>query len=183
MHSNHLSNLKRIGCLWLWRIWILLDSWFPHSFHCSRFFALFDICHHWWLSLSRLQSYRQWRVGHIKISILKRTWTIFLTVWPNLSAFFAISTFNGVVLCFLYSKLDKYLRRSQQWPITGHQVAPIRLATVPQPQTVLMNGQTMRVVSNGNQQVVTTTNNPNMVVVQPSQTVRINQPPSYQVVI
>jgi len=85
--------------------------------------------------------------------------------------------------CFLYSKLDKYLRRSQQWPTTGHQVAPIRLATVPQPQTVLMNGQTMRVVSNGNQQVVTTTNNPNMVVVQPSQTVRINQPPSYQVVI
>ena len=57
-----------------------------------------------------------------------------------------------------------------------------RTVTQPVTQTVMVNGQTMRVVSNGNQQVVTTANNPNMVVVQP-QTVRINQPPAYQVVI
>ena len=102
---------------------------------------------------------------------------------PYLSAFYAMSVFDGVVICFLYSKLDKYQRRSQQLPVHSHQVAPIQVATVPQPQTVLVNGQTMRVVSNGNQQIVTTTNNPNMVVVQPSQTVRINQPPSYQVLL
>ena len=58
-----------------------------------------------------------------------------------------------------------------------------RTVTQPVTQTVMINGQTMRVVSNGNQQVVTTTNNPSMVVVQPSQTVGINQPPSYQVSI
>lgn len=92
-----------------------------------------------------------------------------------------MSVFNGVVICFLYSNLDKYQKRSQQIPIHTHQVAPVQVATVPQPQTVLVNGQTMRVMSNGNQQIVTTTNNPNMVVMQPSQTVRINQPPSYQV--
>ena len=104
-----------------------------------------------------------------------------------------MSVVNGVVICFLYSKRDKYQRRIDQVPIHSHQVAPIQLATVTQPvsrtatqpvtQTVMVNGQTMRVVSNGNQQVVTTTNNPSMVVVQPSQTVGINQPPSYQVSI
>ena len=133
-----------------------------------------------------------WRpqvMGQIFLSSMILSYTHYQkAAWPYFSTFFAISVVEGIVICFLYSKLDKYKRRSEQWPISTNQVAPVQVApvqvaTVTQPQTVVVNGQSMRVVSNGNQQVVTTTNNPNMVVYQPSQTVRVNQPPSYQVVI
>ena len=57
--SSHVSNLNRIGCIWVWWIRILLESWFPHSCYCSRFFALLDICHR---RISWLQCCRQLRV-------------------------------------------------------------------------------------------------------------------------
>ena len=186
-------NLERTECIWLWWIWILRQFRIPDSKHYSWFFALFDLCYTfvwllvWWLlalpSNWSLHGHRKKGSEAVKASAVVSDMLRLCAIRPYFSAFFAMSVFNGVVICFLYSKLDKYQRRSQQIPIHTHQVAPVQVATVPQPQTVLVNGQTMRVVSNGNQQIVTTTNNPNMVVMQPSQTVRINQPPSYQVVV
>ena len=54
-----------------------------------------------------------------------------ITFWQTLtklSAFYAISTINGIILCVFYSQLKKYQKLRRQ-------VAPIPIATVTQPQT------------------------------------------------
>ena len=118
---------------------------FPDSFHYFGFFALSNLCCSFmgrlpcaWIRF--LYAYHKLWVRYYRSMI--RSGTHYQnTIWPYFSTFFAISVVEGILICFLYSKLDKYKRRSEQWPISTNQaapvqVAPVQVATVTQPQTV-----------------------------------------------